>query len=73
MKSGGPERGAKGGGRLGLPVFGTTKTHAFSSNVHSNFASVVLDGVLGPPHLAHELNQGLKGRRCQLKNPFKGP
>ena len=39
-------RGVKGG-----LEFGTTTTSAFSPNAQSRFASVVLDGVLGPPGL----------------------
>ena len=42
----------KGGGGQGgswaPPLFGTTKTSAFATNAQSRFASVVLDGVLGP-------------------------
>ena len=34
------------------PSFGTMKTSAFSTNAQSRFASVVVDGVLGPPRLA---------------------
>ena len=30
------------------PIFGTMKTNAFSTNVQSRFASVVVDGVLRP-------------------------
>ena len=33
------------------PIFGTTKTIALSTNALSWFASMVLDGVLGPPRL----------------------
>ena len=40
------------GSGLALPIFKVTKTSAFSTNAQSRFASVVLDGVLGPPHLA---------------------
>ena len=39
------------GGARALPIFGATKTSAFSTSAQSRFASVVLDGVLGPPRL----------------------
>ena len=42
----GVKGGQKGGG--GHPIFGVTKTSAFSTNAQSRFVSVVLDGVLGP-------------------------
>ena len=38
----------RGAYRLRPPIFGTMKTSAFSTNAQSRFASVVLDGVLGP-------------------------
>ena len=39
-------------GAIGTPpIFGTSKTSAFSTNAKSRFASVVFDGVLGPPRL----------------------
>ena len=47
----GSAKGVAKGGRA-PPIFGTTKTSAFSTNAQSRFASVVLDGVLGPPRLA---------------------
>ena len=40
-------------------IFGTTKTSSFSTNAQSRFASVVFDGVLGPPHLARHTNDGV--------------
>ena len=43
---GGAQKRAEGGGGLGLPRFGTTKTSTFT-NTQSKFALVVLDGVLG--------------------------
>ena len=33
------------------PIFGTTKTSAFSINAQSRIVSIALDGVLPPPHL----------------------
>ena len=36
---------------VALPIFGTSKTSAFSTNAKSTFATVVLDGVLGPRRL----------------------
>ena len=46
--------GCKGGakGALAPSMFGTTRTSAFSTNTQWKFVSVVLDAVLGPPHLA---------------------
>ena len=41
-----------GKGDPGPLIFGTMKTGAFSTNAQSKFASIVLDGVLGPPRLA---------------------
>ena len=41
--------GAKGA--QALPIFGTTKKRF--QETHIRFASVVLDGVLGPSHLLH--------------------
>ena len=35
-----------------IPILGTTKRNAFSTNAQSRFASVVVGGVLGPPCLA---------------------
>ena len=40
------------------PIFGTTKTSAFSTKAQSRFAIVVLNGVLGPLRLAQHT------RRC---------
>ena len=40
-----------GGGRT-IEIFEITATSAFSTNIQSRFASVVLDGVLGPLRLA---------------------
>ena len=45
------KRGAPPRGPRALPTFGTIKTSAFSTNAQSRFASVVLDGVLGPRRL----------------------
>ena len=39
------------GGARALPIFRGTNKSAFSSNAQSRFASVVLDGVLGPLRL----------------------
>ena len=38
--------------RFGPWRFGSLKESAFSANAQSRFASVVVDGVLGPPRLA---------------------
>ena len=43
-------RGGYGEAR-GVPIFGITKTIAFSTNAHSRFGSVVPNGVLGPPRI----------------------
>ena len=54
----GLEPAAFGGGsareverEAGPPIYGTRKRSGFSTNAQSRFASVVLDGVRGPPHL----------------------
>ena len=44
VASSNPGGGARGA--LALPIFGATKTSAFSTNAQSRFASVVLDSVL---------------------------
>ena len=41
--------------RFGLWRFGSLKESAFSANAQSRFASVVVDGVLGPPRLARHI------------------
>ena len=46
----GAARGGAGGAQA-LPILGATKTSVFSTIAHSRFASVVFDGVLGPPRL----------------------
>ena len=43
-----------GQGAGALPIFGASKTSAFSTNAQSRFVSVVLDGVLGPPHVLRQ-------------------
>ena len=42
-------RGSQMGGGA-RPIFGTMNSNAFLTNAQSRFSSVVLDGVLGPPH-----------------------
>ena len=44
--------GGQTGGPGPFPIFRTTNESVFSTNAQSRFASVVLDGVLGPPRLA---------------------
>ena len=42
------------GGSGGLPIFGATKRCAISTDTQSRFASVVLDGVLGPLYMVRQ-------------------
>ena len=52
---GSPRRAVIGGLRGGLvppSIFGTMETSALAKKSFSRFASIVLDGVLGPPGLA---------------------
>ena len=76
-------------GAQALQIVGRTKTGAFLTNAQSRFASVVLDGVLGPPHLAwhiwrcpcfcvvpeatHKASRGPLKGAVSAQKPFKGP
>ena len=50
---GGCKRGARGGPGP-YPIFGTSKTSAFSTYAQSRFTSAVFDSILGPPHQAQQ-------------------
>ena len=71
----------------GVPIFGSTKTSAFSSKAQAGFLSAILEGVMRPTHLvchacwypcfsaAPDATREVRfdGRAlCQFKKPLKG-
>ena len=68
----------KGGQRVPLSIFVTTKTSVFSTNAQSRFASIdiILGGLhayRGRPDATHKACRGPLKAPSQLKKPFKGP